>query len=285
MKETEGRVAVVTGGASGIGLALAHRFLRAGMNVVIADVESAALDAATAELSPHGDVLAVRTDVSDLASVEALAAATLERFDAVHVVCNNAGVDAGGWFSDIDLSTWQWVLDVNFWGVLYGCRVFLPLLREQGEGHIFNTASLAAFGTGVPTATPYSVSKFAVLSLTECLDLELRRHNDPIGVSLIVPGPVRTRMSQSERNRPAHVAPSANQDDREALNESRRAFMAEHAIEPEEMAEMAFDALINERFYVVSHPDFALDALAKRARWITDDIRPTAGPLNIAESR
>ena len=148
MKTLSGRTAVVTGGASGIGLALARRFAREGMKIAIADVEQHALDEAVDDLSAMDvEVIGVATDVRDLSAVQALADTVISTFGAVHLVCNNAGVETGGSFTEIPAEAWDWVMDVNFHGVLNGCRVFLPHLLSQGEGHIVNTASVAAFAT------------------------------------------------------------------------------------------------------------------------------------------
>jgi NAD(P)-dependent dehydrogenase (short-subunit alcohol dehydrogenase family) len=158
MELAAGKVAVVTGAAGGIGLALAERFARSGMHVVLADVDEAALDAAAGTVAALGvETLAVPTDVSDEAAVQALAAAALERFGAAHVVCNNAGVAtmADPWTGP--LSSWEWVVGVNLWGVIHGVRAFLPILVEQGEGHIVNTASIAGLLPGLtPATTPPS---------------------------------------------------------------------------------------------------------------------------------
>ncbi|OZF26066.1 SDR family NAD(P)-dependent oxidoreductase [Rhodococcus sp. 14-2483-1-2] len=274
MKSFTDRVAVVTGGASGIGYALAERFLRAGMKVVIADIEQSAIDSAIAQLDAVGEVLGVRTDVSDLSSVEALAAAAVDKFGGVHLVCNNAGVEGGGWFSDIDPKVWDWVMGVNFAGVLNGCRVFLPLLREQEEGHIVNTASLSAFGTGAPTMTPYCVSKFAVLALSECLEIELRSHSEHIGVSLLVPGPIRTRMAESDRNRPSDVPPSGSLDFRTSLLAGTAQKVNELGLEPSEVAEQVLSAVKDNQFYVLTHPEQALHHLEQRRAWMVENTPP-----------
>ena len=267
MRELKGRVAVVTGGASGIGYALATRFIAEGMRVVIADIEQQALDTAADSLGAHGaEVLGVRTDVSELADVEALAHATMDRFGAVHVVCNNAGVESGAPFSDIPLSTWEWVMRVNFWGTLYGCRTFLPLLRAQGEGHIVNTASTAAFATGLPTFGPYSASKFAILSLSENLDIELRSGGEPIRVSLLAPGLTKSKMAESERNRPAGV--TINQSpQRNAVQDLIRGGQAsDAALDPAITAEQVVDAIHHERFFILTHPEEAIAAVETRLR-------------------
>ncbi|MEV0688135.1 SDR family NAD(P)-dependent oxidoreductase [Nocardia sp. NPDC050378] len=265
MKELRDRVAVVTGGASGIGYALAERFLAEGMKVVIADIEQEALDTAVTALSAGGaPVHGVRTDVSRPDEVEALAQATLDHFGGVHVVCNNAGVESGAAFTDIPLSTWEWVMQVNFWGTLYGCRTFLPLLREQGEGHIVNTASTAAFATGLPTFTPYSVSKFAIHSLSENLDIELRSAGDPVRVSLLVPGMTQSKMPESERNRPGDVPVDESPQRKMVLEMIRGAMAAGNALDPAITAEQVVDAIRTERFFVLTHPDEVIVALEAR---------------------
>src|SRR3954454_25338544 len=201
MKLDKGKVAVVTGAASGIGLALAQRFAQSGMNVVLADVDEDGLAAAAKQVETNGvETLTVKTDVTDEASVQALAAASLERFGGAHVVCNNAGVasTADAWFGPI--SSWQWVLGVNLWGVIYGVRAFLPTLIQQGEGHIVNTASIAGLYPGFGPS--YDASKHAVVALTEDLYRTLTSMGLPVGVSVLCPGWVRTRIMDSERNWP-----------------------------------------------------------------------------------
>src|SRR6478609_4697509 len=197
MDDLKGKVAVVTGGASGIGKGLAARFAAEGMNVVIADVEEPALEATAAELG----VVGVRTDVSDEASVQALAAAAVERFGTVHVVCNNAGVmsSADPWFGP--LSAWTWLLGVNLWGVIHGVRAFLPVLAAQAEGHIVNTASIAGLYPGFGAA--YDATKHAVVAITDDLYTGMQQVGLPIGVSVLCPGWVRTNILDADRNWPA----------------------------------------------------------------------------------
>jgi NAD(P)-dependent dehydrogenase (short-subunit alcohol dehydrogenase family) len=277
MEHFEGRVAVVTGAASGIGRALAERFAQERMKVVLADVEPQPLARAVEAIRATGaQALGVPTDVSSAEQVQALADATIARFGAVHVVCNNAGVETGAAFADIPVRAWEWVLGVNLWGVLHGCRVFLPLIREQGEGHIVNTASLAAFATGLPTFAPYTTSKFAILAASECLELELRSGGEAIGVSALCPGVVRTRMPEAERNRPADV-PSSDGDPlrRSILGELRR--LADGTgMEPAEVAGMVVDAIRERRFFVLTHPDEAFAALQRRLDWMRTGVAPAA---------
>jgi NAD(P)-dependent dehydrogenase (short-subunit alcohol dehydrogenase family) len=275
MEHLGGRVAVVTGAASGIGRALADRFAAEGMKVVLADIESEPLAAAVEAIRGGGaDAIGVRTDVSQADQVQALADATLAAFGAVHVVCNNAGVESGALFADIPERTWEWVLNVNLWGVLHGCRIFLPLIRRQGEGHIVNTASLASFATGLPTFAPYTTSKFAILAASECLELELLSSDERVGVSVLCPGVVATRMPESERNRPADV-PSTEDDPlrRRILGELRR-LVKERAMDPAEVADMVVDAIRARRFFVLTHPDEAFLAIERRLQWMRTGIPP-----------
>src|ERR687898_2818856 len=200
MEEFAGRVAVVTGAGSGIGRGLAGQAAREGMRVVIADVELGALEESAAEVEAAGaEVLVAPTDVSRADEVDALANLAYERFGAVHLLCNNAGVFQAGITWERELADWEWVLGVNLWGVLHGIRSFVPRMLDGGdEGHIVNTSSLAGLITGAYSA-PYITSKFAVLALTECLAHDLRAHGAPIGVSVLVPGLVDTNISWSKR--------------------------------------------------------------------------------------
>src|ERR671913_709722 len=209
MESVEGKVAVVTGAASGIGLALARRFLRAGASVVLADVETEPLATAAKALgAEHGPdrVLAVPTDVREDEAVQALAAATFDRFGTAHVVCNNAGVGVGGRAWEVPADRWRWIVDVNLVGVANGIRACVPRFVEQGEGHVVNTASAAGLVTG-PGMSPYYATKHAVVGLSEALWFDLRMFEAPVGVSVLCPEWVRTNIFDSERNRPDGVSP------------------------------------------------------------------------------
>jgi len=207
MELTAGKVAVVTSAASGIGLALAQRFALTGLDVVLADIEETALGAAAESVERLGvRSLAVRTDVSDAASVATLAAAAVERFGSVHVVCNNAGVEtvADPWFGPV--TSWQWVMGVNLWGVIHGIRAFLPLLARQGEGHIVNTASMAGLIPGA--SAPYDAAKHAVVAISEDLYRAVHTMKIDVGVSVLCPGIVATQLLDANRNWPASLGPT-----------------------------------------------------------------------------
>ena len=207
MKNLDGKVAVVTGGASGIGRAVATRFAEAGMRVVLADIQEDALDRTASELAAAGhQVIGVRTDVSVGESVEALAATVMAEFGAVHVLHNNAGVGVGGYLWTHTQRDWEWVLGVNLWGVIHGVRVFVPLMISQGEpAHIVNTASMAGL-ISVPGLGAYNVSKHGVVTLSETLERDLRIAGAPIGVSVLCPGLVMTNIFESHRNRPGDIS-------------------------------------------------------------------------------
>lgn len=253
MERFEGRVAVVTGAASGIGRAMADRFAAEGMKVVLADVEQAPLEAAVQELRrQERDVIGVRADVRSAEAVEELAARALDAFGAVHVVCNNAGVLAAGEISgdrrpaiwEQPLADWQWTLDVNLWGVLHGIRTFVPILLRQGdEGHIVNTGSVAGLMTGA-TIPAYSVSKHAVVRLSEALYFQLKERGAAVSASVLCPGGVDTGIYAAERNRPAEYAGAA-------VAPPVRAGGA--GTPPSEIADHVFRAIRDDRFYILTH--------------------------------
>ena len=257
MKDFKGKVAVVTGGASGIGRALAERFGSEGMKVVLADVEEEALKQAEAEFREKGvDVLGVVTDVSKAAAIENLAQQTLDAFGKVHIVCNNAGV-AGAWGSvwENTLDDWNWIMGVNLWGVIHGVRTFVPIMLQQDEpGHIVNTASLAGLmnGSGI-----YGVTKQAVVALSESMFNELKTANAKIGVSVLCPGWVNTNIIDARRNRPAELANSIDAShlpQAEAIDTAVRNFL-KNGMAPSAIADQVFEAIQNETLYIITHPD------------------------------
>ena len=271
MELEAGKVAVVTGAASGIGYALAERFAQAGMHVVLADIEATALDAAAERIAAHGvDTLAVVTDVSSEPAVQALAAAAVERFGAVHLVCNNAGVvsKADAWAGP--LSSWEWVMGVNFWGIVHGVRAFLPVLVESGGGHIVNTASIAGLMPGFGAS--YDASKHAVVALTEDLFLDMRLSPVPIGVSVLCPGWVRTELMSSERNWTGEGAVPDDSMTFAVIGHHVERALAE-ATTPAAIADAVADAVIDDRFWVLPHDDF-LDLAVARWELVAQKLDP-----------
>jgi NAD(P)-dependent dehydrogenase (short-subunit alcohol dehydrogenase family) len=275
-----GRVAVVTGAGSGIGRGLARRAAAEGMHVVIADIEAEALEETAAELTPSGtDVLAVRLDVSDPTAVDTLAGETFERFGAVHLLCNNAGVFQGGITWQRTLADWEWVMGVNFWGMLHGIRAFVPRMIEGGEeGHVVDTSSLAGMLT-VAYSAPYVVSKFAALALTESLAHDLRAQGSSIGVSVLVPGLVDTKIASSERNRPDEPPSEAQAPDAHFVAQALRDLTATGGIHPDEVGEMVFDAVRTGRFYVTTM-DSAIDLLRERGDAILERTLPPSAQFD-----
>lgn len=261
MQEFEGRVAVVTGAASGIGYATAARLAQEGMRVVLADVERAALEAAVAKLEGAGhEVLGVPTDVSSWDELQALADRTLDAYGQVNVVHNNAGVVRAGRIEELTLSDWEWVLGVDLWSVIYGVKIFLPLIREAGEGHVINTASSAGLQSA-PDIGPYNVAKFGVVALTETLQLELVAEDSPIRASVLCPGAIATRIGESERNRPDTVADTeTNQRFHEMAGK-----VVGRGHSPESVAERIVYAIREQEFWILTHPEW-IDVLRQRVK-------------------
>jgi NAD(P)-dependent dehydrogenase (short-subunit alcohol dehydrogenase family) len=260
MKDLAGKVAVVTGAASGIGRALAERFAAEKMRVVLADVEERALAEAEETLRATGAaVVAVPTDVSKASDVEALARRALDAFGGAHVLCNNAGVVAAGVLWELPLADWEWILGVNLWGVIHGLRTFVPLmLRQDTACHIVNTASMAGLVSG-PLNSIYNVTKHGVVTLSETLHHELRMWNAKINVSVLCPGWVNTRIIDAERNRPAALQrpPAAREQSptEQLMEQAARQFLAS-GLPPAQVAELVLEAIRNERFYVLTHPEW-----------------------------
>jgi NAD(P)-dependent dehydrogenase (short-subunit alcohol dehydrogenase family) len=281
MDKLAGRVAVVSGAASGIGRAVVDRLAAEGAKVVMADVEAGALETAVAEVRKTGtEAIGVRTDVSRVEDIEALAQRTLDEYGAVHVLCNIAGVEGGGLFGDISRRTWEWVMGVNFWGVLDACRIFLPHLTAQDEAHIVNCASMAGFASGLPTFHPYVASKHAVVGMTENLEVELRTTSAPhVGVSLLSPGLVKTNMSRSERNRPADVPATNTQDLRVQVQATIDWQTDQFGVTPEFVGDLVVDGIKARRFHLLTHPDAVVSAFRARLSWLETGVPPASpGP-------
>lgn len=272
MKLEAGKVAVVTGAASGIGFALAERFARDGLDVVLADVEEGALASAADRIGALGvETLAVPTDVSDHHAVEALAGAAVERFGSVHVVCNNAGVSSGAdpWFGP--LSVWSWVLGVNLWGVIHGIRAFLPILINQGEGHIVNTASIAGLNPGPPPM--YAASKHAVVALSEELFKAMKIVGLPVGVSVLCPGWVRTAIMDADRNWPARLGESPPRAPAADALWPHYERATDDGMDPAAVADMVADAIAYDRFWILPHPEF-VELAVRRWHRIAEGLDP-----------
>ena len=257
MEQLDGKTAVVTGAASGMGRAFAERFAQAGMNVVLSDIEGPVLDEATeavaATAAERGrEAIGVEADVSDEAAVQALADRSISAFGQVNVVCNNAGVAGSGLLDGPDslsIKDWKWVLDVNLWGVIHGHKAFLPHLLDHGEGHIVNTASMAGH---FPGHSAYTASKWAVVGITEGLYGHLKTIGSTVGVSCLCPGWVDTKIAESTRNRPEWAAPDALADP-SPESEARFAFIRDllaSGRSPIEVADLVHDAIVNDDFWI-----------------------------------
>jgi NAD(P)-dependent dehydrogenase (short-subunit alcohol dehydrogenase family) len=258
MELQRGQVAVVTGAASGIGLGVARALASRGLAVVMADVEPGALaesaaSVASAHAASGAEVLPVETDVSDAARVDDLARRTLERFGRVDVVCNNAGVvtySKPTW--EMDELDWAWVLGVNLWGVIHGIRSFVPTLVAQGRGHVVNTASIVGLSIG-PEIAPYTASKHAVVAISETMRGELATRAPGVGVTVLCPSYVPTRIGEAQRNRPADLTPdSGAAAEGRARDRSRL-----EATPPDEVGEMVAAAIESGRFYLTTGADAA----------------------------
>ncbi len=284
MQDFEGKVAVVTGAASGIGRALADRFVAEGMRVVLADIEEPALDAAVTELrQQEHDVIGVRTDTSSYASVQALAQETLDAFGGVHIVCNNAGVagaNAGDAIWERSLQDWQWMFGVNWWGVAYGIKTFVPIMLEQGEpAAIVNTASVAGLTGGMMDI--YSITKHAVVRASEALHLQLMARGAPVQAHVLCPGWVATKIGAGSRNRPAELWDDRPDDAAlEAQWDEAITRIGELGIPPSEVADTVFEAIRERRFYITTTHDFD-DVIRQRMENILErrNPEPMLGPV------
>jgi NAD(P)-dependent dehydrogenase (short-subunit alcohol dehydrogenase family) len=256
MRELAGKTAFVTGGASGIGLALGRAFAEAGMKVMLADIEANALKGAVDSLRNVGpEVRGVTCDVADPVSVDLAAKASYDAFGSVHVVCNNAGVGGGRGIDNISLDSWRWVLDVNLMGVVHGIRTFLPHIRAHGEGgHIVNTASRAGMKSGLGFS-PYSASKFAVVNMSEGLALQVKPLG--IGVTVLCPGFVRTRISESGRNRQERYGPSQKPAPNSVASTlaAQNAELVRSGLDPSDVAVQVLTAIREDELYVFTDHD------------------------------
>lgn len=256
MRVFQGKVAVITGGASGIGLATAERLAKEGMRLVLADVEQPSLDAACTALEKRGaQVLGVRTDVSSADQVDALAEATIDRFGAVHLVFNNAGVAVTGALWECTLDELRWSVDVNLWGVVHGIRTFVPILLEQGEpGHVVNTASMAGVTTA-PYLDIYTATKHSVMALSESLYKELKVLESPVSASVVCPGLINTRIMESERNRPGDPTHDPERPQPSAGSTMMASFLTEGTTTggwaPSVVAEAILEGVRDQRLFII----------------------------------
>ena len=282
MKELRGRVAAVTGGASGLGRAMALAFARAGMHVAIADVDEASLERIAAELRAAGvKAHAARVDVSKAEEIERWALDVRAALGGVHIVCNNAGVSPLGLAWENTLADWQWTLGVNLWGVIHGVRAFTPMLIEQDEGHIVNTASVAGLITP-PGSAMYNVTKHAVVALSETLHHDLAERKSKVGVSVLCPAYVSTGIADSERSRPVDLANPKREKSPElkAREAMLRKAVSSGKLSADDIARAVVDAVKQDRFYILTHPRIS-GAIRARMEAILEG-RPPSNPLRDA---
>ncbi|MCB9559006.1 MAG: SDR family NAD(P)-dependent oxidoreductase [Kofleriaceae bacterium] len=275
MQDLRTRTAVVTGAASGIGRALAERFVAEGMRVVAADVDVAALDDTVAALTAAGgEAIAVRTDVASADEVAALAERAYEAFGAVHVIVNNAGVALSGRVWEHTLQDWEWILGVNLWGVIHGVRTFVPRMIAGGEpGHVVNIASMAGL-TSNPLMGAYNVTKHGVVTLTETLHHDLALFVPALKATVVCPGWVATQINRSGRNRPAALAETQQTSE---MADAMARLIAD-GLPASEVAAQIVDAITHDRFWVLTHPHF-MGAVKHRGDEILSATNPTIAPL------
>jgi NAD(P)-dependent dehydrogenase (short-subunit alcohol dehydrogenase family) len=264
--ELEGKTAVITGGASGIGLATAKRFAESKVNLVLGDIEEGPLDQAVKDLREAGaNVIGVATDVTVESDVIALRDAALKEFGAAHVVFNNAGVAAGATIGT-PTSVWKWVIDVDLYGVIYGLNAFVPVFMEQNEGHVINTASLAGLG-GAPGMGPYCAAKFAVVGLSESLFQEFLLVGTKVGVSVLCPGFVKTRIHESARNMPNELV-SYNEDPTAKMIADAASQAVNAGIDASDVAAQVEDAVRTKKFWILPHERSAVRTTELRLDWM-----------------
>jgi NAD(P)-dependent dehydrogenase (short-subunit alcohol dehydrogenase family) len=277
--QLKGKTAVITGGASGIGLATAIQFSKAGANIVLGDIEDGPLNTQVEEMRSHGaTVIGVHCDVAKEAEVETLRDAALKEFGAVHVIFNNAGV-AGGSTIGTPKKIWDWVLSVNLDGVVNGMNAFIPLFLEQNEGHVVNTASEAGL-VGVAGMGPYNASKFAVVGISESLFHELANTGKNVHVSVLCPNFVRTRIFESERNMPKELASYAENPEGAEIKKIAAA-LVNAGIDAADVAKAVEDAVVNEKFWILTHEHSALRITELRLEWMRGGPSPMAGLVNV----
>lgn len=262
MKDFNGRVAVITGGASGIGLGMARAFGQRGMKLVLADVDAATLDGAVEELKAEGiETVGQTCDVSELEQVEALAEFTMSTHGAVHLLCNNAGVGLTTSTMNINLKDWKWIIDVDLWGPIFGVKVFCPLIEAQGEGHICSTSSMAGL-TSSRSLGAYNVAKHGVVALMSTLERELRSRKSNVTASVLCPGPISTNISSnSVKTRPEkeNKRKRAETPESKAIAERKMQkiqALLEEGMQPIEVGNLVADSIQDNKFWILTHPQW-----------------------------
>ena len=270
MKDFENKVAVITGGASGIGLGMARSFATAGMKLVLADLDEPALDAAAAEFQAGGtDVVTQLCDVSQHDQVQALADLAVESYGGVNVLCNNAGIGIPTSTKKMKLADWKWIIDVDLWGPIYGIEVFLPLIEEQGEGHINATSSMAGLTAGSMMGA-YNVAKHGVVALMATLERELRGRGSNVTASVLCPGPINTNISRhSVQFRPGQAKPKT---DGKTAGKVARGIqdILENGMDPDDVGAMVLDAIKSNEFWILTHPHWT-KAIQKQLDAMNED--------------
>ena len=283
MKELAGKTAVVTGAASGIGRAMAKRWAEAGMSGVLADIDEVTLDDAVAEVADSGPAAGLAVDVTLASEVEDLLSFTVDRFNRAHLVCNNAGVagPSGRAPHELTVADWQWVLDVDLWGVIHGVRTFVPHLLTHGDGHIVNTASQSGLTSGAVISAAYYAAKHAVVALSECQFHDFATRAPGVNVSVLCPGPVATNIMHDEVHRPERfqTVPSPVVTDRSESLASAMWDVIASGRPPHEVADIVHDAVVNDEFYIYTDPNI-IESVTARHRAIEQRGYPTTGRMD-----
>ncbi|HEX6411436.1 MAG TPA: SDR family NAD(P)-dependent oxidoreductase [Burkholderiales bacterium] len=275
MKKLKGKVAAVTGAASGLGRSMALAFAAEGMDIALADVDEVNLTAVADEVQEKGvRAITLKVDVSQAAQVDAFRDQAIARLGAVHVVCNNAGVAPLGPLWESSVGDWEWILGVNLWGVIHGVRAFAPALIAQNEGHIVNTASVAGL-ISPPGMGAYNVTKHAVVALSETLYHDLRERKSKVGVSVLCPAYVPTGIADSERSRPKHLAASEKSRETQAKEAMVRKAVKSGKISAAEVAQAVVKAVKADRFYILTH-----EGITSAIRARMEDILKARAPRN-----
>lgn len=274
MHDFENKVAVITGAGSGIGLSLARRAAKEGMKLALADVDAPALETAASEMQALGaETFTAIVDVASTEAVSEFATNTLDRFGAAHLLFNNAGVGGGGPVWEVPQAEWDWVLGVNLHGVINGIRAFTPVMIEQGEGHIVNTASIAGLTSAAGTST-YTVSKHAVVALSEVLHGDLKNAGASVGVSVLCPSFVNTQIFDSARYRADEKGKSEEQLAEEKVVADMTAAFFKTAMAPDAVAAQVFQAVRDQQFYILTHPEGSHELVQQRMQAILENRDP-----------